>query len=264
MDQIYNPDATSQMIEIALRSSATGQLLTGKLHSDMTIKYQREGAATAATLSPVTATLGTWTSSGWKETQISGVYQFGIPNAALAAGSGAVMIVFTCTGAIDAKVRLVSSAAVAAAILATPAYLLATDEYGRVAADAKAMTGIAVGGSSYEQLLIDAGDGGEKIQYMVEGGGEVDYAYKASALVNAPTTDGLTAEQTGDAVLDEIVEGTYTLRQLMRLVVAVLAGKSDGGESTTNHFRNLADTKNRITATVDAAGNRTAVTVDVT
>lgn len=112
MDHIINPGSTSQMIEVTLRSSTTGQLLTGKLYSDMTIKYQREGAATATILSPVTATLGTWTSSGWKETQISGVYQFGIPNAALAAGVGAVMFVITCAGAIDAKLRIALAPAV--------------------------------------------------------------------------------------------------------------------------------------------------------
>ena len=55
-DQIHIVDATSQMIEIALRSSTTGQLLTGKAYGDMTVKYQREGAASASTVSVVTAT----------------------------------------------------------------------------------------------------------------------------------------------------------------------------------------------------------------
>lgn len=80
----------------------------------------------------------------------------------------------------------------------------------------------------------------------------------------AAAATGLSASQIGDAVLDEVYEDAETLRQLLRLIRATLAGKSDGGESTTNHFRDIADTKNRITATVDAAGNRTAVTVDVT
>lgn len=106
-DQIHIVDATSQMIEIALRSSSTGQLLTGKAFGDMTIKYQREGAATAATVSVVTATKGSYTSGGFVETDIAGLYQFGIPNAAIATGALAVTITFSCTGAIDVVKRIV-------------------------------------------------------------------------------------------------------------------------------------------------------------
>jgi hypothetical protein len=65
-----------------------------------------------------------------------------------------------------------------------------------------------------------------------------------------------------DAVLDEIVEGGLSLRQIMRLQIAALFGESSGGGTATIIFRDLADTKARITATVDANGNRTAVTID--
>lgn len=76
-------------------------------------------------------------------------------------------------------------------------------------------------------------------------------------------TDTLTLAAIADAVNDEAVEGTLTLRQMMKLFKAALAGKSAGGGSATITFRDNADTKNRITATVDADGNRTAVTLDV-
>jgi hypothetical protein len=65
-----------------------------------------------------------------------------------------------------------------------------------------------------------------------------------------------------DAVHDEVVEGSLTLRQVARLLLAALAGKSGGGGTTTVNFRDNADSKNRITATVDSNGNRTAVTLD--
>lgn len=65
-----------------------------------------------------------------------------------------------------------------------------------------------------------------------------------------------------DAVHDEVVEGSLTMRQALRLVLAVLTGKSAGGGTSTITFRDLADTKNRISATVDANRNRTAVTRD--
>lgn len=65
-----------------------------------------------------------------------------------------------------------------------------------------------------------------------------------------------------DAVLDEVVEGTLTLRQIMRINLAALAGKSAGGGTATLLFKGADGTTTRITATVDANGNRTAMTVN--
>jgi hypothetical protein len=62
-----------------------------------------------------------------------------------------------------------------------------------------------------------------------------------------------------DAIHDEIVEGTMTLRQAIRLILAVLTAKSSGGGTTTNTFRDIGDTKDRLEVTVDSDGNRTAV-----
>lgn len=75
-------------------------------------------------------------------------------------------------------------------------------------------------------------------------------------------TDGvvLTAAAV-DAILDEVVEGSLTMRQLLRIVLSGLAGKSAGSGTATVTFRDVADAKARITATV-SSGNRTAVTLD--
>lgn len=67
-----------------------------------------------------------------------------------------------------------------------------------------------------------------------------------------------------DAMHDEVVEGSTTFRQMMRLVASALFGKASGLGTTSAVFRDLADSKDRITATVDADGNRTAVTRDAT
>lgn len=67
-----------------------------------------------------------------------------------------------------------------------------------------------------------------------------------------------------DAILDEAVEGSLTLRQAQRLMLAALAGIANGGGTTTVNFRDMANSKNRITMTTDANGNRTAVTRDAT
>src|SRR3990170_313894 len=65
-----------------------------------------------------------------------------------------------------------------------------------------------------------------------------------------------------DDIHDETIEGTLTWRQITRLCLSAFGGKSSGGGSPTLAFRDNADAKNRITATVDANGNRTAVTLD--
>jgi hypothetical protein len=67
-----------------------------------------------------------------------------------------------------------------------------------------------------------------------------------------------------DAILDETYEGTTTFRQFLRLAAAPLFGILAGAATTTVTIRDEADSKDRITATVDSSGNRTAVTLDKT
>lgn len=55
------------------------------------------------------------------------------------------------------------------------------------------------------------------------------------------------------------VETGLTLRQHMRLSASALYGKSSTGGTT---YRDTGDSKDRIVATVDGSGNRTAVTLD--
>jgi hypothetical protein len=79
------------------------------------------------------------------------------------------------------------------------------------------------------------------------------------------STDVLNVEITAagaDSVLDEVVEGATTLRQATRLSLAMLSGKSSGGGSNTLIYRDIGDTKARVTFTTDVNKNRTAVTRD--
>lgn len=71
-------------------------------------------------------------------------------------------------------------------------------------------------------------------------------------------------EEIADAVADEVYEGALTLRHMMKIIMAVLAGKSSGGGTVTIKFRDTGDTKDRVTATVEADGDRTAMTLDGT
>lgn len=75
-----------------------------------------------------------------------------------------------------------------------------------------------------------------------------------------------TAAQNAAALLDlsNGIETSITPRQAMRLILAASAGKLSGAATTTITIRNVGDSKDRITATVDSSGNRTAVTTDGT
>jgi hypothetical protein len=86
----------------------------------------------------------------------------------------------------------------------------------------------------------------------------------AAILADTGTDGVLLAAAAVDAVHDEVVEGTTTFRQSLRLMMSALFGKVSGAPTTTLTFRDIGDTKARITATVDADGNRSAVTKDAT
>jgi hypothetical protein len=62
--------------------------------------------------------------------------------------------------------------------------------------------------------------------------------------------------------LGELVEGSLTTIDVMRILLAAMAGKTAGGGTQTLKFRDLADTKDRILATVDTNRNRTSITLD--
>lgn len=81
-------------------------------------------------------------------------------------------------------------------------------------------------------------------------------------------TDGVVLKASGlaadavDEILDDHVEGAISVRQALRLMLAVLVGKASGGGTTSIIFRDTGDSKDRVTVTADSDGNRTAMTLD--
>jgi len=75
--------------------------------------------------------------------------------------------------------------------------------------------------------------------------------------------DGTAELSVSQAVYDEVIEGTLTQKEAMRLLLAILTGLTSGGGTDTLTFRNTGDTKDRVIATVDKDGNRTVVIKDV-
>jgi hypothetical protein len=63
-------------------------------------------------------------------------------------------------------------------------------------------------------------------------------------------------------IWDKVIESGHSALALMRLFASVLLGKVSGAGTETEVFRDINDTKDRVTATVDAQGNRTNIDRD--
>lgn len=71
-----------------------------------------------------------------------------------------------------------------------------------------------------------------------------------------------TLEQIGQAVGNRMVEGDLSADGVARLLLSVLTGKVTGAGTGTEVFRDLLDSKARVTVAVDSVGNRSSVTLD--
>jgi hypothetical protein len=89
---------------------------------------------------------------------------------------------------------------------------------------------------------------------------------QVSTEIQLSSVDLQDATQIPTSVMDLAagVETGWTLRQAMRIILSAMAGKASGLGTTTAVFRDMADSKDRISATVDTSGNRSAVTRDAT
>jgi hypothetical protein len=88
------------------------------------------------------------------------------------------------------------------------------------------------------------------------------------ALASAYNTPGSMGEKLNDAgsaanPWTEVIDGTYTASDLLKLISASAAGELAGSPSGPILIKSVNGTTVRITATVDANGNRTGVTYDV-
>lgn len=97
--------------------------------------------------------------------------------------------------------------------------------------------------------------------------GAIDAAAIAADAIGASELATDAANEIADALLDRAnaIETGLTLRQALRLIAAADAAKLSGAATATVTIRNaVADSKDRIVATVDADGNRSAITYDLT
>lgn len=238
---IVKKGSTDRSVILRIVDSTDGTPETGVVYntSGIDLWYRREGAAkTSITEATLSALTDAHSDGGFLHVG-DGYYRLDLPDAAFATSANYVDVGGTVTGmvVIGGRVRLVNfdlEDAVRGGLTALP----------NAAAE-------AAGG------LFTRGTGAGQINQAANG--QVD----ANATHLAGTAYATALAALVDAVHDEVVEGSTTLRQAMRLALATLGGKADGLATTTVHYRDLADSKNRVTATVDADGNRTAVTLDL-
>ena len=97
--------------------------------------------------------------------------------------------------------------------------------------------------------------------YAVRGAALRDLAGSYSILAAGAGT-GATAEEVADAVWRRVLESGLTAEQMLRIVMAPLAGRADGIGSATERYYGQDGVTPRVTATFDPQGNRTNVIVD--
>lgn len=173
--------------------------------------------------------------------------------AAVAAAVGSASFVFSASGSAVAPFQAVGSASFtfsASASLGGTALIVGSSAF--------IFTGTLTTGAigHMNALPIDTALTADSIASSV-------WAALASANNTAGTMGAfLNAAGAGGDPWAVTLEGSYTAADLIRIISASVAGKVSGAASTTIEIRDVSDSKNRIVATVDADGNRTAIVLD--
>jgi archaellum component FlaC len=171
--------------------------------------------------------------------------QTAIINSNAAAALTQIGDVHTNIGTIQGNVNSIAALLVSVSSVTTIINSNTAQTAGRILAEYGATEKLAID-------LLDDVDGGLSDIHTIVNGITTDVGALPSASDNAT------------AVAGSIVEGTMTYTQALRVMMAALVGKLSGGGTVTLTFRDTTDATNRIVATVDANGNRSAVTLTVT
>lgn len=147
-----------------------------------------------------------------------------------------------------ADVNAEADAAIADAALATAANLATVAGY--------LDTEIAAILADTNELQTDWANGG-RLDLLID-------AILADTGTDGVVISAATANAIADALLDRAagVETNRTPRQALRLILAALVGKLSGAATSTVTIRDTNDGVNRVVATCDSDGNRSAVTLD--
>lgn len=249
MTKVIKAGATDQTVYFKLVKASDGTPYTGLVYNTASlVAYYNLNRAAAVQITLATQTAaGAHSDGGFVEVSSTGepgVYRLDLPDAACATGPD---VRVTISGASD--------------------LLGETKEIPLVAYDVT--DGVRLGLTALPNAAPDAAGG---LVISDAGGLDIDTLNSnVSAILSDTGTDGVvlstaTNNAIADAILDRSngIETGYTPRQAIRVIAASAAGKLSGAATTSIIIRDITDTKDRITATVDASGNRTAVTLDGT
>lgn len=233
-------------------SKTTGAGLTGLVYNttDLVASYVRPLAARQAlSLATLAAVDSAHSDGGFKEidaTNMPGVYRLDLPDAVCATGVNSVVVMLK--GAANMAPLLLE--------IQLTDFDLNDASPNVTVAD---IANDAITAAAYDESTAFPV---KKADALTTELARLDSAASYKADVSAITGAALSASGI-DAILDEVVVGSYTMRQLLAVMGSALAGKVTGGGTTAITFRGINDASDVIVATVDANGNRSAVTVTV-
>ena len=149
------------------------------------------------------------------------------------------------------------------------AILLDTAEIGAAGAgltDLATASALATVDSNVDAILVDTGTTLPSSLTTIEGKVDTVDGVVDSIVIDIAALNDVAAADVATAILDAAngIETGVTPRQALRGILSALASKVSGMESNAPVFRDVGDTKNRITAATDSNGNRTSVTLDLT
>lgn len=109
----FKAGTTSKLIKVVIKNSSltTGAGLTGltSASSGLIAYYIKEGDSSATAITLSAGTLGTWSSGGFVEvdaTHLPGVYEIGIPNAAIASGQSVAIMLSGATNMVQTPIEI--------------------------------------------------------------------------------------------------------------------------------------------------------------
>lgn len=239
----------STAVNITVLMIDSADHITGKtgLSGGLTI-YSSKAAATPAAITPTVTEIDS--------TNVKGVYKL-----AFTSGHtdtlGELQLHITATGADPTDIKWQVSARLPddLAFPATTGRSMVVDASGLVDAN---VVKVGPTGSGTAQTAADVGS------LATETGADVD---EIIATLGTPAGASLAADLAEIEAETDLIPGTQdgkTFAQTILLMASALLGKASGLSTTTAVYRAVDDSKDRVTATVDANGNRSAVTLDAT
>jgi hypothetical protein len=120
-----------------------------------------------------------------------------------------------------------------------------------------ALSGVTMSGTVYLRLTLGTAI---QVQSLVLVLGENEVNLSTTTLLQSINTK---VDNVPTEVLAATVETNTSLAESLRLANSVLGGKVSGASTSTETFRDINNTKNRVVADVDSNGNRTAITLDL-